>query len=389
VKPTDLRVALFSGNYNYVRDGANQALNRLVDYLLRQGVQVRIYSPTVDEPAFPATGDLVSIPAIPIPGRSEYRLPIALPPRVRRDLAEFKPNVVHVSSPDIVGHRAVTWARRRKIAAVASVHTRFDTYLAYYHLQALEPLARDIMRRFYHRCEVVMAPAESTAVILRVQRMNRDIAIWARGVDREQFNPERRDMAWRRSIGIGDEEMVVAFLGRIVMEKGLDVFADAIHALGQREIKNRVLVIGDGPARPWFEEQLPGAIFTGQLTGDELGHALASSDLLLNPSITEAFGNVTLEAMACGLPVIAAEATGATNLVRHAVTGTLVDGTEPEEFADAIEAYALDPDLRRRHGEAALAIAKTMDWDSINATVIRVYLHAIHKRERLARMMGR
>ena len=77
MKPTDLRVALFSGNYNYVRDGANQALNRLVDYLLRQGVQVRIYSPTVDEPAFPATGDLVSIPAIPIPGRSEYRLPIA------------------------------------------------------------------------------------------------------------------------------------------------------------------------------------------------------------------------------------------------------------------------------------------------------------------------
>src|SRR5689334_6580200 len=389
VKPTDLRVALFSGNYNYVRDGANQALNRLVDYLLRQGVQVRIYSPTVDEPAFPATGDLVSIPAIPIPGRSEYRLPIALPGRIRRDLADFNPNVGHVSSPDIVGHRAVTWARLRQIAAVASVHTRFDTYLAYYHLQALEPLARDIMRRFYHRCEVVMAPAESTAVILRAQRMNRDIAIWARGVDREQFNPERRDLGWRRSIGIGDEEMVVAFLGRIVMEKGLDVFAEAIQALRARGIENRVLVIGDGPARPWFEEQLPEAIFTGQLTGDDLARALASSDLLLNPSITEAFGNVTLEAMACGLPVIAAEATGATNLVRHAVTGTLVDGTEPDEFADAIEAYALDPDLRRRHGEAALAIAKTMDWDSINATVIRVYLHAIHKRERLARMMGR
>ncbi|HVU30726.1 MAG TPA: glycosyltransferase family 1 protein [Sphingomicrobium sp.] len=389
MKPTDLRVALFSGNYNYVRDGANQALNRLVEYLLRQGVKVRVYSPTVSEPAFEATGDVVSIPAIPIPGRSEYRLPIALPPRVRRDLAEFRPNVVHVSSPDIVGHRAVTWARRRRIAAVASVHTRFDTYLAYYHLQALEPLARDIMRRFYHRCEVVMAPAESTAVILRAQRMNRDIAIWARGVDREQFNPERRDMAWRRSVGIADDELVIAFLGRIVMEKGLDVFAEAIHAFARLGLKHHVLVIGDGPARPWFEEQLPDAIFTGQLTGNELARALASSDLLLNPSITEAFGNVTLESMACGLPVIAAEATGATNLVRDKVTGTLVDGSEPEEFAGALEAYARDPDLRRRHGEAALAIAKTMDWDSINATVIRVYLHAIHKRERLARMMGR
>jgi glycosyltransferase involved in cell wall biosynthesis len=389
VKPTDLRVALFSGNYNYVRDGANQALNRLVDYLMRQGVTVRVYSPTVENPAFPATGDVVSIPAIPIPGRSEYRMPLAIPPSVRRDLAEFNPNVVHVSSPDIVGHRAVTWARRRKIAAVASVHTRFDTYLAYYHLQALEPLARDIMRRFYHRCEVVMAPAESTAVILRAQRMNRDIAIWTRGVDREQFNPERRDMGWRRSAGITDDEMAVLFLGRIVMEKGLDVFADAIHAFAERGTRHRVLVIGEGPARPWFEEQLPGAIFTGELTGDVLATAVASADLLLNPSITEAFGNVTLEAMACGLPVIAAEASGTTNIVRHNITGTLVDGSEPAQFADALEAYALDPDLRRKHGEAALAIAKTMDWDSINANVIRVYLHAIHKRERLARMMGR
>jgi phosphatidylinositol alpha 1,6-mannosyltransferase len=389
MKPTDLRVALFSGNYNYVRDGANQALNRLMGYLIRQGVQVRVYSPTVENPAFPATGDVVSIPAIPIPGRSEYRLPIAIPTRVRRDLADFNPNVVHVSSPDIVGHRAVTWARRHRVAAVASVHTRFDTYLAYYHLQAFEPLARDIMRRFYHRCEVVMAPAESTAVILRAQRMNRDIALWARGVDRDQFNPQRRDMAWRRSIGISDDEMVIAYLGRIVMEKGLDVFSDAIHAFDGRGLKYRVLVMGEGPAQGWFQEQLPGAIFTGLLTGNDLSRALASSDLLLNPSITEAFGNVTLEAMACALPVLAAEATGATNLVRNNVTGMLVDGTEPDEFADALESYARDPDLRRRHGEAALAIAKTMDWDSINATVIRVYLHAIHKRERLARMMGR
>jgi glycosyltransferase involved in cell wall biosynthesis len=389
VKPSDLRVALFSGNYNYVRDGANQALNRLVAYLLREGVKVRIYSPTVKEPAFPAVGDVVDIPAVPIPGRSEYRLPLALPARVRRDLAEFAPNVVHVSSPDIVGHRAVTWARRNRIAAVASVHTRFDTYLAYYHLQALEPLARNIMRRFYHRCEVVMAPAESTAVILRVQRMNRNVVIWTRGVDREQFNPGRRDMDWRRSMGIGDDEMVIAFLGRVVMEKGLDVFADAIHAFAERGLKHRVLVIGEGPARPWFEQQLPDAIFTGLLTGDDLSRALASSDLLLNPSITEAFGNVTLESMACALPVIAAEATGATNLVRDGVTGTLVDGGEPDEFADALESYARDPDVRRRHGEAGLAIAKTMDWDTINSTVIRAYVHAIHKRERLARITGR
>lgn len=389
MQTSDLRVALFSGNYNYVRDGANQALNRLVGYLLRQGVKVRVYSPTVEEPAFPPTGDLVSVPSFSIPGRSEYRFPLALPAAVRRDLEQFNPNLVHVSSPDVVGHRAVTWARKRKIAVVASVHTRFDTYLAYYRLQALEPLARNIMRRFYHRCEVVLAPAESTAAILRAQRMNRDVWIWARGIDRDQFNPERRDMAWRRSIGVADDEMAIAFLGRIVMEKGLDVFSDAIHSFEPLGLKHRVVVIGEGPARPWFEQQLPQAIFLGQQTGQDLSRALASTDVFLNPSTTETFGNVTLEAMACALPVIAAEASGTTSLVRAGVTGTLVDGSEPDEFAGALAAYARDPDLRRRHGEAGLGIARTMDWDSINSAVIRAYKHAIVKRERLARITGR
>jgi glycosyltransferase involved in cell wall biosynthesis len=389
VQPKDLRIALFSGNYNYVRDGASQALNRLADYLLRQGVQLRVYSPTVAEPAFPATGDLVDVPAIPIPGRSEYRFPLWLTSKVRRDLEQFAPNVVHVSSPDIVGHRAVTWARKNKVAVVASVHTRFDTYLSYYHLQALEPLAREVMRRFYHRCEVVLAPAQSTAAILRAQRMNRDIQTWTRGIDRDQFNPDQRDMAWRRSIGIADDEMVIGFLGRIVMEKGLDVFADAIHAFATFGLKHRVLVIGEGPARPWFAEQLPDAIFTGQLTGIDLSRALASSDVFLNPSMTEAFGNVTLEAMACALPVIAADSTGATNLVRYGVTGMLVDGEDPDEFAEALATYARDPDLRRRHGEAGLAVARTMDWDTINSAVIRAYRHAIMKRERLSRITGR
>src|SRR5258708_35300119 len=99
---------------------------------MRQGVQVRIYSPTVENPAFPPPGDLVSVPSVPIPGRPEYRLPVMLPQRVRRDLELFNPNIVHVSSPDIVGHRAVSWARRRRIAVAASVHTRFETYLEYY-----------------------------------------------------------------------------------------------------------------------------------------------------------------------------------------------------------------------------------------------------------------
>jgi hypothetical protein len=175
VQPSELRIALFSGNYNYVRDGANQALNRLVAYLLRQGAQVRIYSPTTDTPAFEPVGELVSIRSVPIPGRPEYRLGLGLSSNVRRDLAEFAPNVIHISAPDIIGHRAVSWARRRKVPAVASVHTRFDTYLAYYHLQWLEPAVRALMRRLYRRCDAIIVPAESTAAVVGAPRLSRDI----------------------------------------------------------------------------------------------------------------------------------------------------------------------------------------------------------------------
>ena len=390
MQPSDLRIALFSGNYNYVRDGANQALNRLVGYLLRQGAQVRIYAPMVKEPAFEPTGEMVAVPSVPIPLRSEYRMPVALPAAVRRDLAEFDPNVVHIASPDVVAHRAVTWARRRNVPAVASIHTRFETYLAYYHLEMLEPLARAILRRLYRRCDAIVAPAESSAAVLRAQRMNKHISIWARGVDREQFHPGRRDMEWRRSLGIANDEMAIAFLGRIVMEKGLDIFSDAIAALDRRGLRYRVLVIGEGPARSWFEAQLPAtSVFVGHQEGADLARALASADVFLNPSITETFGNVTLEAMACALPVVAAVATGATSLVRDGETGLLVEPGDAEAFADALETYARDPGLRDEHGQAGLAFARTMDWDRINSVVLDVYEQVIERRRRLAAITRR
>src|SRR5687768_15407327 len=132
---TGLRIALFSGNYNYVRDGANQALNRLVEYLLRRGAEVRIYSPTVETPAFPPNGEVVHVPALPIPGRSEYKMALMLTPRVKDDIQAFRPNVFHVASPDIAGHRAVTLAHRMEVPVVASVHTRLETYPRYYGLE--------------------------------------------------------------------------------------------------------------------------------------------------------------------------------------------------------------------------------------------------------------
>ncbi len=380
MQTSDLRIALFSGNYNYVRDGANQALNRLAGYLLSCGAAVRIYAPTIPEPAFAPIGDLVSIPSIAFPGRGEYRFPLGLPGRLKHDLDRFAPNVIHVSSPDLSGHRAVSWARRQRLPVLASVHTRFETYLRYYNLAWLEPAMEAAIRRFYRRCDALVAPSESMAQVLRERRMNYDIGIWSRGVDRELFHPGRRDMAWRRDQGIADSEVVVGFFSRLVMEKGLDVFSDAIDELRSRNIPHRVLVIGEGPAREWFENRLPAAVFAGFLSGAELARAVASMDVLFFPSVTETFGNVTLEAMACGLPVVAAAATGSESLVDDHVSGRLIRPGAVHHFAEAVRAYVEQPALRARHGAAGEARSLQFGWDRINQTVADTYLRLVRQR---------
>ena len=377
---TDLRVALFTGNYNYVRDGANQALNRLVGYLLRQGAAVRIYSPRTDTPAFASVGKVVGVPALPLPGRGEYRAPISIPPRVKRDIAAFDPTIFHVASPEILGHRAVSLARAHDRPVIASVHTRFETYPRYYGLAFLEPVVLAALRRFYRRCDAIVAPSESMAQLLRDQRMSYDVGIWTRGVDEEIFNPGRRSLPWRRSIGIADDEVVIGFVGRLVMEKGLDVFSDAIDQLERRGVRHRVLVIGAGPAREWLERRLPRAIFAGFQKGEDLGRAAASADMLFNPSVTETFGNVTLEAMAVGLPVVAARATGSTSLVTDGLTGRLIRPGGIAAFADALQHYCEDGEARKAAGAAGQVASTRFGWDRVNQELVDTYLRIARQR---------
>ena len=373
---TDLRIALFSGNYNYTRDGANQALNRLAEYLLRKGAALRVYAPVVPEPDFEPTGNLVNVPNVrmPVKNRGEYRLPLGLDTKARDDLEKFAPNTMHISSPDPAGHAALKWARKKDIPVLSSVHTRFETYPRYYGLGFLEPAVEAVLRHFYNRCDALVAPSQSQIAELKAQRMNEDIGLWSRGVDRDIFHPSNRDDEWRRAQGLADDDVAIVFLGRLVREKGLDIFAESIVQLRKRQIPHKVLVIGDGPARGWFEKALPGGTFVGFQTGTDLGRALASGDVFLNPSITETFGNVTLEAMACGLPVVAAGATGAASLVEDGVTGRLVPPGDAEAFAAALAPYCTDPSLRLRHGAAGDEAARSYSWDAINQAVVDTYL---------------
>jgi phosphatidylinositol alpha 1,6-mannosyltransferase len=369
----DLRIALISGNYNYVRDGANQALNRLVGFLERKGVAVRVYSPTSDTPAFEPQGTLVSVPSVRMPGRGEYRVGLGLTAALKRDMRDFNPTLVHLSAPDLLGHRAKAFARTLGVPIVASVHTRFETYFRYYGAAWFQRTAEGMLRKFYGDLAEIYAPSESMADVLREQQMSERIAIWSRGVDRGLFRPSRRDIDWRRAQGIADDEAVVGFVGRLVLEKGLDVVADTIAELEARGVKHRVVVVGEGPARDWISERLPNAIYTGHQSGEALARAYASMDMLFNPSTTETFGNVTLEAMASALPVVAAVSTGSSSLVSDGRSGRLVAPSDIAGFADALAGYAADADARRAAGAQGLMLSARYDWDEINQGMLDHY----------------
>ncbi|WP_242146044.1 glycosyltransferase family 4 protein [Sphingomonas sp. BAUL-RG-20F-R05-02] len=378
MQATNLRVALFSGNYNYTRDGANQTLNLLVGYLLKQGAAVRVYSPVSRKPAFAPTGDLVGTRSVKMPGgRAEYKLGLAIDARVRADLDAFAPNLVHVSAPDFLNHSAVRYAREKDIPVVASYHTRFETYVQYYGIGFVAPLIVRMQRKFYQSVDEVLAPSQMMGEILREWGVTTPVTRWSRGVNHDRFSPARRSLEWRRSLGIGDDEIAIGFLGRLVKEKGLDVFAKAMHALDVRGVRHRTLVVGEGPARDWFAKEIPDAVFAGFVTGDDLGRAVASMDVFFNPSVTETFGNVTLEAMAAGVPVVAARASGAVGLLEDGLTGLIVDPTDIEGYADALQRFCEDASFRVGAGRAGVAEAAGYRWERINQTVLDTYLRVI------------
>lgn len=368
-----MRIALFSGNYNCVRDGANQALNRLVGHLIGRGHSVRVYSPTITEPAFAPAGDLVSVPSLPIPTRREYRIALGLTRATRNDLDAFQPDLVHLSAPDWLGGAAQAHARRQGVPVVASLHTRFETYLSYYGLNLLRRRAEAWLDRFYRRSDMVLVPNAPIADEFGAKGLGGRVRLWGRGVDRAIFSPARRDLAWRRGQGYADDEPIVLFFGRLVLEKGLAAFAEVIAEARARGRRLRPMIIGDGPARGWFAERVPNARFLGHLAGASLGAAVATADILINPSTTEAFGNVNLEAMAAGVAVVSADVASAAALIVDRVSGWLVPPADIAAYVDAIEALIDRPDLRASIACAGQVSADAFQWPSILDGVIADY----------------
>lgn len=372
--PRPLRVALFSGNYDCVRDGANRALNRLVAYLIDEvGARVRIYSPTAPTKAFASVGDIVSVRSAGIPGRPEYRLALGFTRAAREDMEAFAPDIVHVSAPDLLGRQAQKYARAAGIPVVASLHTRFETYLDYYRLGFLRGPVDRYLARFYGDADHILAPTPPIRDELAAQFGDAYVSIWSRGVDRTTFHPALRSEAFRAQCGHGPDEIVPLFFGRLVLEKGLGIFAETVRLLRQQGHAVRPMIVGDGPARDWLARRLPNVTFLGFMEGRELGRAVASADLLINPSVTEAFGNVNLEAMASGLAVLSADVASASTLIDHGRTGLLVPAHDPQAYARAAAELIAQPARLRALGRSASVVADRFRWDEILGEVVRTY----------------
>ena len=372
------RIALFSGNYNYLRDGCNQALNRLVRHAQdRTGATVRVYSPVGREPAFPPEGELVPVPSLPIPFRSEYRLALGLPYAIREDFFLFSPDLVHLSAPDLLGTRALAFARRLGIPVVTSLHTRFETYFGYYGLGGLRRLAESHLRRFYGRSDFILAPTSALVRELAEVHGRGRVRLWGRGVDAKLFDPAKRSRAWRASRGIGRDTVAVAFFGRLVREKCTGLFAETIAVLRAAGRAVAPVVIGEGPERGKIERELGNAAFTGHLEGTALATALASCDIIVNPSLTEAFGNVVLESFAAGVPIVAADTASMRNLIEDGRNGLLCALQQPQAYAAATARLIEDKALRARIGAAARRSAMAYSWEATLDPVLNVYAEAL------------
>ena len=367
------RVALFTGNYNHIRDGVSLTLNRLVEFLLQNSVEVLVFGPSIDEPALQHTGELIVVPSKSLPGRPEYRVSTAFSKEAKKKLEEFNPDLIHIATPDFLGYKALKWALSNQKPVVSSYHTHFASYLKYYKLSILEPLLWKYLGWFYSHCSQLYIPTPSMAEFLEEKGIDSELKIWARGIDNEVFNPSKRSDSWRAERGFGEDDIVVTFVSRLVWEKNLLIYADVLKKIRRKYSNVKALVVGDGPAGDELREHFPEAVYTGFLTGDELATSYASSDIFFFPSDTETFGNVTLEAMASGLPCVVADAVGSKSLVEHNANGFLASVDKKEDFYTYIEKLVTDSELRENMAGLSIEMAKNYSWENINENLLGYY----------------
>lgn len=354
-----MRVGIVTETYAPDVNGVALTVQSLARGLLRRGHAVDLVRPI--HPDTPATADagmdVLAVEGAAVPRYAGLRFGLPARFRLERRWRSERPDAIYVATEGPLGWSAVSAARRLGIPVATGFHTRFDFYVGHYGFGALTPLVRHYLARFHRRAQATLVPTGQLAGELNDLGVH-DVRVLRRAVDARRFHPEHRDDRLRTTWGAGAGTPVMLSVGRVAPEKNLHVVIDAYRALKRRVPDACCVIVGDGPGRAALEASNPDVTFAGTLRGDELAAAYASADLFVFPSLTETFGNVVLEAMASGTPVVAYAEAAAKEFIRNGQNGIRV---APGNEGGLVErAAALGADLaacRAMGGTARTSVA--------------------------------
>lgn len=316
-----MRIALFTETFLPKFDGIVTRLSHTVDYLQRHGNQVIVFAPDGGITEYKGA-KVYGVSGFPLPLYPELKL--ALPrPAIGHALDAFRPDIIHVVNPAVLGVAGLYYAKTHKLPLVASYHTHLPQYLQHYGLGMLEGLLWDLLKTAHNQARINLCTSTAMMQELSAHGIER-VALWQRGVDTELFHPTNASQEMRIRLSQGHPESpLLLYVGRLGAEKEIERIKAVLAAIPQA----RLALVGDGPHRVALEKHFAGTPthFVGYLTGKELASAFASADAFIFPSRTETLGLVLLEAMAAGCPVVAAKSGGIPDIVSSGVNGYLFD----------------------------------------------------------------
>ena len=308
-------------------------------------------------------------PHLQFPYAKDY--PFAIPGKrnkIFQKLDEFQPDLVHWSSPSLLGKYATKYSKLRGVPNVAIYHSHFSSYVDYVKWLPFKSLIRKFIdrsfTRLYERATRVLAPTKSMKDFLAERGLTEaKIDIWGRGIDGTRFNPDFRSPNLIQQWG-AEKKTKILFVSRLVHYKETDMLIRLSHILREETL---LIITGEGPEREKMEKESAQdrTIFTGKLVDEALSEVYASADIFVFPSLTDTFGNVVLEAMASGIPVIAADEGGPKNIVQEGKNGFLIEPKNEKKFNEKIDLLIDNPALYNEMKENALTYARELNWDNI------------------------
>lgn len=366
-----MRVALVAESFLPHMNGVTHSLLRVIDHLAERGDDVVVIAPQASATPTELHGyPVTALPAFSLPSYPNVRLAAGSVARLSRILGTFRPEVVHLASPFVLGWRALRAAERLGVATVAVYQTDVPAYATRYGFPRAESLLWDQVRRIHGRATLNLAPSGYALAQLADQGIPRT-RLWVRGVDADRFSPARRDESWRRRIAPGGER-IIGYVGRLATEKQVQDLRVLVDVPG-----TRLVIVGDGPQRSRLQRLLPGAVFLGFLSGTDLATAVAGFDVFVHPGELETFCQTIQEAMASGVPVVATGQGGPVDLVDSSRTGWLYRPGDLSEFRERVTDLTGDETKRRAFGAAARTAVAPRTWKSVCGALIGHYSSAI------------